>query len=200
MMQAMDASYPATFTFDAPEKVANWRPLVSWLLAIPHLILLQVLGYVSEAVGVVSWFVILFTGKLPPGLANLQVMYMRYATRTYTYVLFMREEYPPFAFDMSPNDPGDDPRVRVDVVPVLENRNRVTVAFRLILAIPQFIVVAVLAFAAVVVSIIAFFAVLFTGSWPEGMRDFVIKVMRWSVRLQAYYLMLTDEYPPFALD
>ena len=45
-MQAMNAPYPATLTFDAPEKVANWRPLVSWLFAIPHLILLQVLGYV----------------------------------------------------------------------------------------------------------------------------------------------------------
>lgn len=199
-MQAMNGPYPATLTFDAPEKVANWRPLVSWILAIPHLIVLNVLGSVSEAVAVVSWIMILFTGKLPEGLANIQVMYMRYAARTYTYVLFLREEYPPFTFEMTPNDPGDDPRVRLDVVPVLENRNRLTVAFRLILAIPQVIVLALLCVAAGVVVIIAFFAVLFTGSWPEGLRDFVIKVMRWSIRVQAYYLMLTDEYPPFALD
>jgi hypothetical protein len=42
--------------------------------------------------------------------------------------------------------------------------------------------------------------VLFTGRWPDGLRDFVIKVMRWGVRVQAYFLLLTDEYPPFALD
>ena len=47
---------------------------------------------------------------------------------------------------------------------------------------------------------IAFFAVLFTGSWPVGLRDFVLGVMRWGVRVQAYCWLLTDEYPPFALD
>ena len=57
--------YPATFTFDPPEKVANWRPLVNWLLAIPHFVVLYVLNIVSEVIGFVSWFIILFTGELP---------------------------------------------------------------------------------------------------------------------------------------
>ena len=199
-MQANSASYPATLTFDPPEKVANWRPLLNWLLAIPHLVVLYAFNAVSEAIGVVSWFVILFTGALPEGLANFQVMIMRYSTRAYAYVLFMKEEYPPFTFGMTPTDPGDDPRVRVDVVPQLVNRNRVTVAFRIILAIPQLIVLALLALVASVAVLIAFFAVLFTGQWPDGLRDFVVKVMRWSVRFQAYFLLLNDEYPPFALD
>lgn len=197
---AMSAPYPATFTFDPPEKIANWRPLVNWILAIPHFVILNVLNTVSEVVAVISWFIILFTGKLPEGLANLQAMYLRYSARTYTYAAFMREEYPPFTFDTTPTDPGDDPRVRVDIAPELENRNRVTVAFRLILAIPHFIVLAALGIAAIVVVVIAFFAVLFTGRWPEGLRDFVIKVMRWNIRFQAYLGLLTDVYPPFALD
>ena len=66
-MQAMSAPYPATFTFDPPEKVANWRPLVNWILAIPHFIVLYALNIVSEVVAFLSWFVILFTGKLRPG-------------------------------------------------------------------------------------------------------------------------------------
>ena len=66
--------------------------------------------------------------------------------------------------------------------------------------IPQFIVLAVLGLAGFVAALIAFFAVLFTGHWPDGLRDFVVKVMRWSLRVQAYFLLLTDEYPPFALD
>ena len=127
-------------------------------------------------------------------------MFLRYALRTYTYVAFLREEYPPFTFDSSSADPGDDPRVRVDVVPQLENRNRVTTFFRIILVIPQLIVLAVLGFATEIVLLIAFFAVLFTGRWPVGLRDFVIKVMRWGIRVQSYCLLLTDEYPPFALD
>jgi hypothetical protein len=194
------AGYPATFTFDPPEKVANWRPLVNWLLAIPHFVILYVLRMVSNVVGVISWFVILFTGALPEGLANVQAMYFRYSIRVSTYVAFMREEYPPFSFQTTPSDPGDDPRVRVDIQPQLTDRNRLTAFFRIILAIPQFIVVVVLGIAAAVVTFIALFAVLFTGRWPEGMRDFVIKVQRWSLRVQVYAMLLTDVYPPFALD
>jgi hypothetical protein len=199
-MQAMSAPYPASFTFDPPEQVANWRPLVHWLLAVPHLIVLYVFNLVSEAVGFASWLIILFTGKLPDGLANLQVLYLRYQIRTYTYICFMREEYPPFSFDSSATDPGDDPRVRVDVVPQLENRNRLTAFFRIILVIPQFIVLALLSIGGAVALFIAFFSVLFTGKWPTGLRDFVLGVMRWSLRVNAYFLLLTDQYPPFALD
>jgi hypothetical protein len=198
-MQATGAEYPATFTFDPPEQVANWRAIANVFMAIPHLLIANVLGSLSEVVAFVSWFIILFTGKLPEGLANVQAMYMRYAIRTYTYAGFMREEYPPFSFNMTPVDPGDDPRVRVDFRPELENRNRATVAFRIILVIPHLIVVALLAFAALICFIIAFFAVLFTGKWPTGLQDFVLNVMRWGLRVQAYFLMLTDEYPPFAL-
>src|SRR6476660_8168919 len=101
-------SYPATLTFDPPEKIANWRPLVAWLLAIPHFIVLYVLGLVAEVVGIISWFGILFTGSLPEGLANVQVMFMRYVLRTYTYAGFLKEEYPPFTFATTAADPGDD--------------------------------------------------------------------------------------------
>ncbi len=192
-------SYPATFTLDPPEKIANWRPLVQWLLAIPHLIILNVLGTVSRVVSVICWFAIVFTGNLPEGLATFQAMYLRYMLRTYTYVGFLREEYPPFSFTTATSDPGDDPRVRVDVQPQLTDRNRLTVFFRIILVIPQVIVLAVLTIASAVATLIAAFAVLFTGQWPTGMRDFVIKVDRWSLRVQAYFLLLTDAYPPFAL-
>ena len=192
-------SYPATFTFDPPEKIANWRPLVQWLLAIPHIAILYVLQTVSQVIGVISWFAIVFTGNLPDGLANVQVMYLRYMLRTYTYIGFLREEYPPFTFATATSDPGDDPRVRVDVQPQLTDRNRLTAFFRIILVIPQALVLVVLTFAAGIVTFIAVFAVLFTGRWPVGMRDFVINVDRWSLRVQAYFLLLTDEYPPFTL-
>jgi hypothetical protein len=192
-------AYPATFRFDPPERVANWRPLVHWLLAIPHLAVLYALGVVSEVLSIISWFAILFTGRLPEGLANVQVMYLRYSMRTMTYTGFLREEYPPFTFNTTPNDPGDDPRVRIDVEPELENRNRLTVAFRFILAIPQILVLAVLGIALFFVGIVAFFAVLFTGRWPEGLRNFALGVGRWWLRVNAYLLLLTDRYPPFEL-
>ncbi len=199
-MQSSAGSYPATFTFDAPERVANWRPLVHWLLAIPHWILLYLIGYASTLLALVSWVVILFTGKMPAGLAGIQMLYVRYYLRVQTYVYFLREEYPPFAFATDAADPGDDPRVRVDFTPQLEGRNRVTVFFRLLLVIPQMIVVALLFVGLVVVVLIGFFAVLFTGRWPAGLRDFTVGVWRWWMRVEAYLLLLTDEYPPFSLD
>jgi hypothetical protein len=115
-------------------------------------------------------------------------------------VHFLREKYPPFAFAMTPSDPGGDPRVHVDVIPQLEQRNWVTVGFRLILAIPQPIIVALLAIAEWVVLLIALFAVLFTGRWPGGLRHFTLGVLRWWLRVETYLLLLTDEYPPFTLD
>jgi hypothetical protein len=199
-MDATPPSYPATFRFDPPERVANWRPLVHWLLVIPHYIVAYVLQIVAYVLAIVGWFIILFTGSLPAGIANFQVMYMRYYMRMGTFAAFLREEYPPFSFATSATDPGDDPRVHVDVTPVLTGRNRLTVAFRIILAIPQLIVVALLGLAACVVVVIGFFAVLFTGRWPAGLRDFLVKFGRWWLRVESYTLLLTDQYPPFSLD
>jgi len=198
-MQPSSSSFPATFTFDPPEKVANWRPLVNWLLAIPHFAVLYGLRVLGQVISVLSWFAIVFTGELPEAFANLQSMWMRYELRTYTFALFMREEYPPFAFATTPADDGEDGRVAVDFEPVLTDRNRVTVAFRIILVIPHVFALMALGIASAVVTFIAFFAVLFTGSWPTGMRDFVVNVQRWYLRVQTYFLMLTDEYPPVEL-
>jgi hypothetical protein len=194
------SSYPASFTFDPPERVANWRPLVNWILAIPHFVILYGLRVLAQVVAVIAWFVILFTGAMPESFANLQVMFLRYETRIYIYASFMREEYPPFAFTTTPLDEGEDPRVRVDFQPELTDRNRLTVGFRLILAIPQFVVLALLGIVAWVVLVVAFFVVLFTGRWSEAARNLVINIMRWFLRVEAYILLLADEYPPFSLE
>jgi Domain of unknown function (DUF4389) len=193
-------NFPITFRFDPPERVAHWRPLVNWLLAIPHLIVLYLLRIAAEVLSVLAWFMILFTGNMSPTFVGFLAMYIRYEQRVWTYAGFLREEYPPFTFDSTAADPGNDPRVRVEVVPALERRNRLTVGFRLILFIPWAIVLVVYAIAASAVFIVAWFAVLFTGRWPEGMRTFVLKVARFYVRTSGFLLLLTDEYPPFALE
>ena len=193
-------AYPATFEVDHPERITNWKPLVQWLLAIPHFIVLYALGIVSEVVAIISWFVIVFTGRLPEGLAGIQHLYIRYTNRTYSYAAFLREEYPPFAFETTAADPGDYPAVRTNFIPQYEDRNRLTVAFRIILVIPHVIVLALLGIVAYFAVIIGVFVVLFTGQWSAGLRDFVVGVIRWSTRVYAYQLLLTDEYPPFSLD
>lgn len=192
-------AYPVNLELDARHEVANWRPLVHWLLAIPHLVVAQALSYVSQAIAVISWFIIVFTGSLPAGLANFQCLVIRYTARAYSYAGWLREPYPAFDFSMTGADPGGDP-LRVDIEPALTDRNRLTAGLRLIWAIPAMIFGALLGIAVSVAMLVGFFAVLFTGRWPDGLRGFVVGCGRYFVRLTAYVDLLTDEYPPFALE
>lgn len=192
-------TYPARLTVAPGGKIANWRALVHVFMVIPHVIVLYLLGIAAQVVGVISWFVILFTGKLPEGLHNFQAMYLRYSNRTIGFMILLTEEYPPFEFDTTAHDRTSYP-IRSDFDPQLENRNRVTVLFRMFMVIPQYIVLALVSIAAYFVYIVAWFAVLFTGSMPEGMRNFLVGTGRWVTRVQAYFWLLTDEYPPFSMD
>jgi hypothetical protein len=192
-------TYPVNLELDAPPDVANWRPLVHWVLVFPHMLIAGVLANVGSVLAFVSWFIILFTGKLPEGIANAQCLILRYEVRAYTYAMWLREPYPPFEFDMTQADPGTDP-VRVDLVVTLEDRNRVTVGLRFFWIIPAALFLMVIAFVAWLAMVVAFFAVLFTGRWPEGLRSFVVGAGRVWLRVSAYGYLLVDEYPPFELD
>ncbi|MCW2950924.1 MAG: hypothetical protein JWQ48_94 [Conexibacter sp.] len=79
----------------------------------------------------------------------------------------------------------------------VEQRNRLTTFFRPILAIPWFIVAIFWGVAALVCSVIAWFAIVFTGRYPEGLYDVVVQAMRYSARVNAFTYLLTDEFPPF---
>jgi hypothetical protein len=193
-------SYPATFTYDGPERVANWRPLVQWLLMIPHLIVVEVLQAVAGVLALVSWFIILFTGRMPEGIAGFQVMALRYQIRTTVALFAMTEEYPPFEFQASAADPGVYPHARYDALPQLEGRNRLSVGLRFIYVIPHLIVLSVLWLAFFVVAIVAWFAVLFTGRWPVGIKRFCLGVLHWTMRVNAYWYLIIDDYPPFSLE
>jgi hypothetical protein len=192
-------TYPADLRVDAPLEVANWRPLVHWLLGIPHLVVANVLNQVAQVLAFVSWFIIVFTGNLPEQIARFQVMILRYESRAYSYALWLRESYPPFEFDLVDRDPGTDPVV-VEVTPQLEDRNRLTVGLRFIWIIPTLLFTCVIGFVAWLAVFVAFFAVLFTGRWPEGLHAFVVKAARLILRVNAYGRLLVDDYPPFDLD
>ncbi len=145
-------AYPATFTFDPPESIARWRVIGNIILAIPHLIIAYVLNIVAEVLAFVAWILGVFTGKVPEGILGVIAMYLRYSTRASVYASFLKEEYPPFTFATTLADPGDDPRVRVDFGSETEGRNRLTIFFRILLAIPHIIVI-------MLISIVAFFVV-----------------------------------------
>lgn len=182
---------------DAPLQVANWRPLVQWVLAVPHLLLAEALDAVAGVCTLIAAFTVLFTKDIPDALYNMIVMCRRYQWRAYSYAGFLREAYPPFAFDATAADPGGDPATLSITKPA--TFNRWAPLYKWFLAIPHFVVLVVLGVAVLACVVAAFFAVLFTGRWPEGLRRFVLGYARWTLRVYAYAGMLRDEYPPFSL-
>ncbi len=191
------AGYPVQLTVPESNEVAKWRPLVHWLMAIPHLIILGLLQNVNAIIVMISWFIIVVTGKLPEGMANIMIMYQRYAARTIGFFVWLTEDYPPFSFDTVADDPGNH-SIQLSVQAELDGRNRLTVFFRLILLIPLLVVGYVFYLIVVFLTFVAWFAVLFTGHYPEGMRNFVIGKFLYLMRLGAYAFLLTDQYPPFS--
>ena len=200
------AAYPVTYEVE-PQIAERNRLTVAFrfILAIPHLLLVGgpgfglgvgsdrtgVLGAVAAVAAFINWFIIVFTGRANEGLLSLQQYYLRWRARALAYEALLRDEYPPFG-------DGDYP-VSADFPVVIEDRNRRTVGFRLLLVIPQLIVLFFVLIAWLVTAIIGWFAVLFTGRYPDGLWRFGEGVMRWILRVEVYLLLLRDEYPPFSL-
>jgi hypothetical protein len=84
--------------------------------------------------------------------------------------------------------------------PALEGRNRLTTFFRYIVAIPWLIVAAIYGFVAEIAAVIAWFAIVFTGKYPEGIYDFNAGYLRMITRVNGFQYLLTDEWPPFGGD
>ena len=196
-MQAQPPAYPLSIELNAPLEVARWRPLVHWLLVIPQLLVSQALKALRSILRLIAFFTVLFTKQIPESLFNVIVMTMRYQWRVMTYWGFMREAYPPFEFDPSAQDPGTDPASLSIEYP--SELARFMPLIKWLLAIPHYFLLVFLAIGCIFAGIGAFFAVLFTGRYPEGIRRYVVGVARWSYRVGAYAGFLTDEYPPFSL-
>ncbi|MYB04049.1 MAG: DUF4389 domain-containing protein [Acidimicrobiaceae bacterium] len=125
-------SYPATITIDRPERMANWRPIGQVILVIPQYVFLHtVMNIAASVTAVYAWFSVLFTGKLPPGVAAFHATYVRYRARTFSYMAFLTDKYPPFDMKPSAQDPGGA-GISVSISPRLEGMNRLNVLFRFI--------------------------------------------------------------------
>jgi len=149
------------------------------------------IGAAAYVLAVVNWFSILVTGHPLNGIRDFQLYYLRWRTRALAYMALFVDPYPPF---------GDAsyPATIAVTEPVV--RDRATIAVRLILAVPHVIVLFFLVLAWLLCTVIAWFAILFTGRYPASLYPFALGVMRWLLRVEAYLLLLVDEYPPFTLE
>jgi hypothetical protein len=137
---------------------------------------------------------ILFRQKYPRWWFDWNVALLRFTNRVWAYLLLLRDEYPS-------TDEEQSVHLDIDYPDVAKDLNRWLPLVKWLLAIPHLIVLIFLYIAAIVVAVIAWFAILFTGRYPRWAFDFVVGVMRWHNRVLGYaFVLVTDSYPPFALD
>jgi hypothetical protein len=195
---SVSAPYPAQVEFNGEHHITNWRPLIQWLLAIPHLLIASALRSLREVLTLISLFTVLFTERIPRPLFDMIATTYRYEWRSVSYAMFMHEDYPPFDFQPAADDDGVEPHTVLSIT-YPEHLNRWKPLYKWLLALPHYFVVAALAIAGVFAFLGGLFAVLFTGEYPHGIRNFLVGVYRYGLRVEAYVGLLTDTYPPFRM-
>ena len=204
---ATPPTYPATLSIDYPDRNLNrWTSFFRIIVIIPIAV---ILALVSGGAGW-SWgaraglgaggilvlpliLMILFRKKYPKWWFDWNLALSRFSYRVSAFLLLMRDEYP---------STDEEQAVHLDLTyPNAQTQlGRGWPLIKWLLAIPHYIVLFFLYIAVIVVWIIAWFAILFTGRYPKGMFDFTLGVSRWTLRVEAYaFLLITDTYPPFSL-
>jgi hypothetical protein len=200
--------YPVTFSVDYPDRPLNrLTSAFRIVVAIPILIVLESVsgGHATPHGGEVVVYgaggilflapllMILFRQKYPRWWFDWNLELQRFTNRVVVFLALMDDRYP---------STDDHQAVHLDYAypDAANDLNRWLPLVKWLLAIPHLIILFFLSIASLVVVVIAWFAILFTGRYPRGMFDFVEGVMRWGQRVLAYaFLLVTDDYPPFRL-
>ncbi|MHB8192624.1 MAG: DUF4389 domain-containing protein [Bellilinea sp.] len=150
-------------------------------------------GGILSGIIVATALMILFRQLYPRWWFDFLREFTRFSYRVGASFALLTDQYPSTVDEQAVHLEIDYPDVKKDL-------NRFMPLIKWLLAIPHYIVLAILATAAVFVVIIAWFIILFTGQYPRALFDFVVGVGRWALRVNAYaFLLVTDVYPPFSL-
>ena len=192
---------PVELTGTLDGSPSRWLWLVKWFLALPHLLVLALLWPVFVVLTAVAGVAILFTGRYPPSLFDVNVGVLRWTWRVTFYAFVLgTDRYPPFTLAEVPDYPAT---LRIERPEEL-SRGLVLVKWWL-LALPHYLIIGVFGGGSAggligLLALIAGVALLFTGRYPTTVFDFVMGMERWTYRVLAYAALQRDEYPPFRLD
>ena len=211
---ASSAGYPARLEIDYPEQLSRVKTLFRIILVIPILVMAWLLtgGFgtvetssetaesIIEVFGISGGFLflptllmLLFRRKYPRWWFDWNLELTRFITRVGAYLGLLRDEYPS-------TDQEQAVHLDLDYPDAVRDLNGWLPLVKWLMAIPHYIVLMILFVGEVVVVVLAWFAIVFTGRYPRGMFQFVVGVGRWSLRVDAYaFLLVTDRYPPFSL-
>jgi hypothetical protein len=198
---------------DYPERLDRLTTFFRWIWIIPIAVVLVVLtgsgsqttvtqsgqqvmstgGGASSGLWVATLLMIVFRARYPRWWFDFARELTRFGARVGAYAVLITDQYPSTVDEQSVHLEIDYPDVERDL-------NRWLPLVKWLLAIPHYVVLVVLWFAAAVAIVIAWFAILITGRYPHSLFDFVVGVGRWSLRVAAYaFLLVTDQYPPFSI-
>ena len=175
-------------------RVSNWRILVNWLLAIPHLIVLYILGFIALFVWLLLGLAVLFAGRVPDFCYRYLLGLMRYANRAGGFVWYFFKSYPKFQFWL--DDPVDASGYQI-LTHFYPNPGKVSRwrFFRPILAIPHFILLWVLGYVNAILTIIGALYGLLTGRYPEWLRESLQALVTYQLRVTVYTIAISNKYP-----
>ena len=194
-MTVMSPGYPVQLEVEPAVPQGRLGILLRWILVIPHVIIIQLLGVALSLVTLLAWFTIVFAGRYPAGMLRFAIGISRWTARASAYSVLLTGKYPPFSLEVE----GDYP-VRLLVEERSEGRNRLTTFFRVILIIPHGIVLYFLGIVASFAILATWLAALIVGRVPAGLHNFLAGYLVWTERVNAYGALLVDEYPPFSFD
>ena len=186
------AAYPLQVDIQRQEEYSRFMPLIKWLLAIPHFIVLTLLGIGALVAIIVAFFAILITGRYPRGLFDYISGVYRWAWRVSAYTYLMVDPYPPFSLASDPSYPAT-----YEVTYPEEGVARWRPLLHWLLIIPYHLVATVLVYLSFLMVFFGFFTILFTKRFPAGIFNIALVGMRWTMRANAYHSWLTTKYPPF---
>ncbi|HEX9043912.1 MAG TPA: DUF4389 domain-containing protein [Candidatus Limnocylindrales bacterium] len=212
-MTSSTAPYAARLEVDYPERLDRLTTLLRIIWVIPIAIVLGLLtssnggteitrdgttvvrsgGGIVGGLFLATLLMIVFRRRYPRWWFDFARELMRFGTRVSAYVALLTDLYPSTVEEQAVH-------LEIDYPDAEHGLNRWLPLVKWLLAIPHYIVLAILGFMALVAVVIAWFAILLTGRYPRGLFDFVVGVGRWSLRVYAYaFLLVTDRYPPFSV-
>jgi hypothetical protein len=206
--------YAARLDIDYPDKLDRFTTFFRFIWIIPIGIILSLLsavgswtvvtetgetisrstGGIAAGLFAATMLMIVFRERYPRWWFDFAREFARFTARVVAYFFLLTDQYPSTVDEQSVHLEIDYPDVEQDL-------NRWLPLVKWLLVIPHLFVLFALGLVAILMVVIAWFAILFTGRYPRGLFDYVVGVFRWGLRVEAYALLLvTDQYPPFSLN